>query len=181
VFAAALWAADYMLELASLGYAGVNLHGGDGQLVANSVGGKLPGDDMVKDDPASHPHPYYTPIAHIGDRYIAEPVSYGMRFAQHFAGSKLMQIKLEENGSNVSVYAAKTPKAFLVGVINKDSRPFQLPAFEPATTPTELEVTSAPSLTSTDVKISMNKPQGSSAHTIPPATMVLFTYSSRRS
>ena len=39
VFAASLWAADYLLELASLGYAGVNLHGGDGQMVANSLGG----------------------------------------------------------------------------------------------------------------------------------------------
>jgi hypothetical protein len=47
VFAAALWSADYLLQLASLGYAGVNLHGGDAKAVADSLGGTLPGDALV--------------------------------------------------------------------------------------------------------------------------------------
>ncbi len=49
VFAAALWSADYSLLLASNNYSGVNLHGGTGKSVANSVGGFLPGDVMLKD------------------------------------------------------------------------------------------------------------------------------------
>ncbi len=48
VFAAALWAADYSLLLASNNYSGVNLHGGTGQTVANGVGGFLPGDILLK-------------------------------------------------------------------------------------------------------------------------------------
>jgi hypothetical protein len=73
VFAAALWSADYSLLLASNNYSGVNLHGGTGKSVANSVGGSLPGDVMLKDagatpeQIASHPHPFYTPIATFGD------------------------------------------------------------------------------------------------------------------
>jgi hypothetical protein len=46
VFAAALWSADYSLLLASNDYLGVNLHGGTGKSVANSVGGFLPGDRL---------------------------------------------------------------------------------------------------------------------------------------
>ena len=109
VFAAALWAADYMLLLASLGYAGANLHGGDARMVAESLGGTLPGDALVHDDPASHPHPYYTPIAHIGRRYVAEPVSYGMRFAQRFAGAQMIPIDFDPGAVNATAYAAKLP------------------------------------------------------------------------
>jgi hypothetical protein len=47
VFAAALWSADYSLLLASNDYSGVNLHGGTGKSVANSVGGSLPGDALL--------------------------------------------------------------------------------------------------------------------------------------
>jgi hypothetical protein len=123
VFAAALWSADYLLTLASLGYAGVNLHGGDGQMVANSLGGKLPGDEMVKDDPASHPHPYYTPIAHIGARYVAEPVSYGMQFAQQFAGATMVGLDFDPGPVDAVAYAAKGAdgKSF-VGIINRDAK-----------------------------------------------------------
>ena len=69
VFAASLWAADYLLKLASLGYAGVNLHGGEGQMVANSLGGKLPGEELMADPTAPHPRPFYTPIADIDGKY----------------------------------------------------------------------------------------------------------------
>jgi hypothetical protein len=47
-FAAALWAADYCLLLANNDYSGVNLHGGTGKSVANSVGGSLPGDALLR-------------------------------------------------------------------------------------------------------------------------------------
>ncbi|MGA2535382.1 MAG: hypothetical protein ABSF53_05165, partial [Terracidiphilus sp.] len=76
VFAAAMWAADYSLLLASNNYSGVNLHGGTGKSVANSVGGFLPGDVLLSDKGATpeqiatHPHPFYTPIATFGSEYV---------------------------------------------------------------------------------------------------------------
>jgi hypothetical protein len=122
VFAASLWSADYLLLLASRGYAGVNLHGGDGQMVANSLGGTLPGDALVHDDPASHPHPYYTPIAHIGAAYVAEPVSYGMRFAQQFAGATLIDLDFDPGDVNATAYAARFKDGHtLIAIINKDA------------------------------------------------------------
>ena len=83
VFAAALWSADYSLLLASNDYSGVNLHGGTGKSVANSVGGSLPGDALLEasgetpEQIAAHPHPFYTPIATFGSDYQLEPVAYG--------------------------------------------------------------------------------------------------------
>ncbi len=121
VFAASLWSADYLLRLASLGYYGVNLHGGDGQMVAASLGGKLPGDDLVADDPASHPHPYYTPIAHIGGSYIAEPVAFGMRFAQQFAGATLFPLDFDPGPVNATAYAAqRRDEGTIIAIVNKD-------------------------------------------------------------
>jgi hypothetical protein len=173
VFASALWSADYMLELASLGYAGVNLHGGDGQFVANSVGGRLPGDDLVKDDPAMHPHPYYTPIAHIDARYVAEPVSFGMRFAQHFAGTTLIPLELETGGVNATAYAARTSRGTrLIAIINKDEvQPFsiRLPA-----EPVAVQTTTAAMLDSTQVTVSQAKPQPGTDQTVGPYSMALF-------
>jgi hypothetical protein len=125
VFAAALWSADYLLTLASLGYAGVNLHGGDAQLVANSLGGKLPGDEIVlaeHGNPADHPHPYYTPIAHIGDRYLLEPVAYGMKFAGLFAGATMVPLDFNPGSVNATAYAARRPNgSTLLAIINKDA------------------------------------------------------------
>jgi hypothetical protein len=122
VFAASLWAADYLLRLASLGYAGANLHGGDGQIVANSLGGKLPGDELVHDDPATHPHPYYAPIAHIGSNYIAEPVNFGMRFAQQFAGATVIPHDFDPGPANATAYAAKLHDGrTIIAIINKDA------------------------------------------------------------
>ena len=122
VFAASLWAADYLLKLASLGYAGVNLHGGEGKYVAASLGGTLPGDELVQDDPASHPHPYYTPIAHLGSSYVAEPVSYGMRFAQQFAGATMVTLDFDPGEVNATAYGAKFKDGrTMIAVINKDA------------------------------------------------------------
>jgi hypothetical protein len=94
VFAAALWSANYALQLATNNYSGVNLHGGTGKSVANSVGGFLPGDVMLAEEGktpaeiAAHPHPFYTPIGTFGDRYELEPVAYGLRFAGAFRGER---------------------------------------------------------------------------------------------
>jgi hypothetical protein len=132
VFAAALWAADYSLLLASNDYLGVNLHGGTGKSVANSVGGSLPGDALLEasgetpEQIAAHPHPFYTPIATIGSDYVSEPVAYGLRFAGSFSGGILLKAqfltKLQDAGVNATAYAAKLPSGQTsVIILNKDT------------------------------------------------------------
>jgi hypothetical protein len=131
VFGAALWAADYALLLASNGYSGVNLHGGTGKSVANSVGGFLPGDVMLKEqgrtpeEIATHPHPFYTPIGTFGDKYSLQPVAYGLKFAGLFAGATFvegdMTSKLQAAGVNATAYAVKMEDGKLsVIILNKD-------------------------------------------------------------
>src|SRR5580658_7325045 len=117
VFAAALWAADYSLLLAQNNYSGINLHGGTGKSVANSVGGVLPGDVMLKEQGATpeqiatHPHPFYTPIATFGSDYILEPVAVGLKFAGSLSGGSFLSADLTSNleaaGVNATAYAAK--------------------------------------------------------------------------
>jgi hypothetical protein len=132
VFAAALWAADYSLLLASNNYSGVNLHGGTGKSVANSVGGSLPGDDLLRESGASpeqiatHPHPFYTPIATFGSEYMLEPVAYGLKFAGLFSGGSILKTdfstKLQAAGVNGTAYAAKMPGGETsVIILNKDA------------------------------------------------------------
>jgi hypothetical protein len=122
VFAASLWAADYLLRLASLGYAGVNLHGGEGKMVAASLGGTLPGEELMADPKAPHPRPFYTPIADIDGKFIAEPVSFGMRFAQQFAGATMVKLDFDPGEVNATAYAAKFKDGrMIVAIINKDA------------------------------------------------------------
>jgi hypothetical protein len=130
VFASALWAADYMLLHASLGCAGINLHGGSGKAVAYSPTGKLPGDALPGDDLlretrssfADHPHPYYTPVARINGNYVAQPLAYGMRFASRLAGLRMISIDWNPGPVNATAYAALAPDGKkIIAVINKDS------------------------------------------------------------
>jgi hypothetical protein len=132
VFAAALWSADYSLLLASNNYSGVNLHGGTGKSVANSVGGSLPGDALLEasgetpEQIAAHPHPFYTPIATFGSDYVSEPVGYGLKFAGSFSGGTLLKTdfstKLQDAGVDATAYAAKLPGGQTsVIILNKDA------------------------------------------------------------
>jgi hypothetical protein len=132
VFAAALWSADYSLLLASNDYSGINLHGGTGKSVANSVGGALPGDALLEargetpEQIAMHPHPFYTPIATFGSEYLLEPVAYGLKFAGSFSGGTLLKTefstKLQDAGVNATAYAAKLPGGRTsVIILNKDA------------------------------------------------------------
>ncbi|MFZ0339914.1 MAG: glycosyl hydrolase family 79 C-terminal domain-containing protein [Terracidiphilus sp.] len=97
-FASALWAADYCLQIASLGCVGVNLHGG-----ANG---------------------YYSPIVgSIGSGFTARPEYYGLMLAQEFAGRTLHKATLEAQGANVTAYAsAGDRETGLIAIINKDGR-----------------------------------------------------------
>lgn len=134
VFAAALWGADYLFELMSLGYCGVNLHGGSGHAQAVSVGGFLPGEKIMKDPNAPHPKPFYTPIANEGtlagsgvngklnDKYVLEPVGYGMKFAARFAGTTMLPLDFTPGPVNATAYAARQANGkVLVAILNKDA------------------------------------------------------------
>jgi hypothetical protein len=181
VFASALWSADYLLRLASFGYAGVNLHGGDGVFVANSLGGTLPGDAIVlaeHGDPATHPHPYYTPIAHIGSEYIAEPVSYGMRFAGMFAGATMLPVDFDPGSVDATAYAAEHAESggFLLAIINKDASQDLTVTLPSPTAEPQFHVTrrlTAPSLTSREAKLADAQGNGPTV-TVPHGSAVLL-------
>jgi hypothetical protein len=172
VFAASLWAADYFLSLATKGYAGVNLHGGNGKYVGNSLGGHLPGDDLLNpSDHSTHPHPFYTPIALIADNFVLEPVAYGMLFAGHFAGATTFPIDFNPGSVNATAYAATLPTGQrIVALINKDAHQplnLDLPNYRQGPT------LSAPSLDSTHVTLA--EPTGNhELSTLPPSTAVLL-------
>ena len=132
VFAAALWSADYSLLLAGNNYSGINLHGGTGKSVANSVGGFLPGDILLRDQGATaeqiatHPHPFYTPVATFGSEYRLEPVAYGLKFAASLCDSTFIPAdltsKLQAAGVDATAYAAKSASGRTsVIVLNKDA------------------------------------------------------------
>jgi hypothetical protein len=123
-FCSALWAADYMLKLASYGCAGVNLHGGGAAQIRQSLGGHLPGEKM---DPGAaelaKEGSFYTPIA--GSRetgFKARPVFYGMKLADLLAGGRMRAVNLGVAGPAATAYAAdmEDGKTRIV-VINKDA------------------------------------------------------------
>jgi hypothetical protein len=175
VFAAALWSADYCLLLASLGYAGVNLHGGGAKQVANSLGGRLPGDALITNPSEVHPRPFYTPIADISGKYVAEPTFYGLRFAGHLAGGTVIPISFSPGAVNATAYAAKLPTGqTIVAIINKDpAQPLHIDLAGYSVG----HIMTAQSLTS--MTIENREPNDNrEASTIPPITAMLL-YSSR--
>jgi hypothetical protein len=194
VFAAALWSADYSLLLASNDYSGVNLHGGTGKSVANSVGGSLPGDALLQasgETPAqiaTHPHPFYTPIATFGSDYLLEPVAYGLKFAGSFSGGTLLKTdfsaKLQAAGVNATAYAAKLPGGQTsVIILNKDAAAdveVEL-GFGPSMSgAAETETLHAPALDSREAHISTSTQTDSVKHgkysvTVPHATGLRLT------
>ena len=194
VFAAALWAADYALLLASNGYSGVNLHGGTGKSVANSVGGFLPGDVMLKDagktpeEIATHPHPFYTPIGTFGDKYMMEPVAYGLKFAGIFAGATFLQADLTQalqaTGVNATAFAAKLANGKVsVIVLNKELEkdlPVTLKFADAASGHVEMETLHAPAVDSREAMITREKKNermnnGMVSLTVPHATGMRVT------
>jgi hypothetical protein len=193
VFAAALWAADYSLLLASNNYSGINLHGGTGKSVANSVGGFLPGDVMLKEQGqtpeqiAMHPHPFYTPIATFGPDYVMEPVAYGLKFAGLLSGGRFLQTdlssKLQAAGVDATAYATKLPDGKTsVIVLNKDAQQdvaLTLDFGSGKTGKVEIEMLHAPALDSREAHISAAKPgvlkNGKCVVAIPHATGLRLT------
>jgi hypothetical protein len=96
--ASALWVADTMLEFASLGCAGVNLHGGG--------------------------NGFYTPIAgSLAKGFERRPEFFGMKMTRPFAGATLIASKLDCANDRVRAYAARREDRTLVLVINKTEKP----------------------------------------------------------
>ena len=196
VFAAALWSADYSLLLASNDYSGVNLHGGTGKSVANSVGGSLPGDALLEangetpEQIAAHPHPFYTPIATFGSDYVLEPVAYGLKFAGSFSGGTLLKTefstKLQAAGVNATAYAAKLPGGQTsVIILNKDAAAdleVELDFGRDASGVVQTETLHAPGLDSREAHITTSTKtdslkQGKCSVTVPHATGLRVTLS----
>jgi hypothetical protein len=196
VFAAALWSADYSLVLASNNYSGVNLHGGTGKSVANSVGGSLPGDALLEakgetpEQIAAHPHPFYTPIATFGTDYVLQPVAYGLKFASSFSGGILLKTefstKLQDAGVNATAYAAKLPSGHTsVIILNKDAAAdleVELDFDRNASGVVQTETLHAPALDSREAQITKSTKtdslkQGKCSVTVPHATGLRVTLS----
>ena len=127
--AGALWAGDYMLELATLGCAGVNLHGGRSEFLTAGLGGHTPGMEVAK-TPQAASNGFYTPIrSERGQDVKAMPVFYGMMLANQLAGCKAMHAECDWRGVNATAYAAHGADGVRVAVFNKD-----------ATTPVQLTI-----------------------------------------
>jgi hypothetical protein len=119
-FAAALWAADYILELASLGCVGVNLHGGASKFLTAGLGGHTPGLDSAK-KPQQVRSGYYSPIrTEPGIEMRAMPVFYGMMFAGRFAGGQFLRTSCDLQGVNATVYAVESDSSLRLAILNKD-------------------------------------------------------------
>jgi len=94
-FASALWAGDFLCQVASLGATGVNLHGGADGL--------------------------YTPIA--GSQatgFTARPMYYGMLLARPLLGATILNSDLQPAGVNLTAYAAQKDSKLMAFVFNKD-------------------------------------------------------------
>jgi hypothetical protein len=119
-FVAALWAGDYMLELASLGCVGVNLHGGRSAFLTAGLGDHTPGMEVAK-TPQAMRSGFYTPIFSEPDSPVkAMPIFYGMLLANQFAGGMMLQVDGKIDGANATAYAARHGSGFRVAVFNKD-------------------------------------------------------------
>jgi hypothetical protein len=193
VFAAALWAADYLLTLMSFGYSGVNLHGGSGHAQAVSVGGTFVGEADMKDPNQPHPKPFYTPIANEGtlagsgvngklnSRYLLEPTGYGMKFVSEFAGCRLLPVEFDPRSVNATAYAARRADGkVLLAILNKDeTQELRLP-LPPCTL---RQVLAAPSLSSAEAHIltgaaaDARVTMGPAGAAIPASTAAMFLLS----
>jgi len=124
-FCSALWAADYLLKLASYGCAGVNLHGGGASQIRMSLGGHLPGEPLAPGAAAvAAEGSFYTPIA--GSRengFSARPVFYGMKLAGILAGGRMRPVQFDDAPANIGAWAAEMPGgATRLILLNKDAQ-----------------------------------------------------------
>ena len=112
-FCSALWAVDYLLKLANFGCAGVNLHGGGASVIRLSLGGHLPGENLVPNGPAlAAEGSFYTPIAGSREKgFKARPVFYGMkpRTSMRRRPMPALTRRICRTGALVWSWSTKTP------------------------------------------------------------------------
>lgn len=122
-FCSALWAAEFMLKLASYGTAGVNLHGGGSKQIGLALGGHLPGEGLTPDARlVATQGSFYTPIA--GSResgFVARPVFYGMKVAGLLAGGRMRPVTFDPPLTQSTAWAAEmNDGSTRIIVLNKD-------------------------------------------------------------
>jgi hypothetical protein len=121
-FASALWGGDYLLEMASHGNSGVNLHGGGGRQIGASLGNQIPGARNDADLATAMLGSFYTPIAgNLQAGFTARSIFYGMMLAEKFAGKTLVKTTLDAGTANVTAYAARDGNGYIVALFNKDT------------------------------------------------------------
>jgi hypothetical protein len=130
VFASALWAADYILQVAQARQQGIYFHGG-------GTG-------------------WYTPIAGgSGKPFEPRPVYYGLLLCRELLGSEMAPAKLEAGSGNVCAYGFRHPRRIVV--INKDMRDVVV-HFEAGDSAVQARRLLAPSLDArTDIRLSMQQ------------------------
>jgi hypothetical protein len=122
-FAATLWGADYMLQLASLGCAGVNLHGGKSTVLSAGLGDHNPGAKILPAGQHRRTNGFYTPISsENGDPVEAMPLFYGMLFAEYFAGGQFLNVPQPAN-PECRLYVSQRAGRLTIGIINKSLQP----------------------------------------------------------
>ena len=137
---------------------------------------------------ATHPHPFYTPIATFGSDYVLEPVAYGLKFAGSFSGGTLLKTdfstKLQAAGVNATAYAAKLPNGHTsVIILNKDAAAdleIELDFSGDPSGAVQTETLHAPALDSREAHITTSTKtdslkQGKYSVTVPHATGVRVT------
>jgi hypothetical protein len=70
---------------------------------------------------------FYSPIT--GDRskgFTRQPLYYGMKLAQQFAGATMLESSLAAGSANVTAFAATKSNGLLLAVINKGGEPLDL-------------------------------------------------------
>jgi hypothetical protein len=113
----------------------------------------------------------------LNDKYVLEPVGYGMKFASRFVGATLLQVDFDPGPVNAAAFAARRSDGKrMVAILNKDEArtvTFNLPGAE------LLEVLTAPALDAKQAQL-LAGPQAAAAVVttarsvaVPPHTAVL--------
>lgn len=121
-FASALWGMDYMLQMASLGCSGINLHGGGGSEISHSLGDHLPGARNQRDIDIAKLGSFYSPFQgnpKVG--YEARPLLYAVMAVQAFSETQMVDVDFDPGKANATAFAAEAPDGWRVALVNKDA------------------------------------------------------------
>lgn len=131
-FASALWCADAMLRFASMGFSGVNLHGGGNGIYSPIVGSPSQG-------------------------FSRRPQFFGIKFAQELAGADLRPCHFESPDDRITAYMFTKHHDDYLALVNKTDQPITVATpFKHAAVQWTL---SAPSLDSKEgVTLTQSKP-----------------------